>query len=301
MTVLNRIAGAPISWGVCEVPGWGYQLAPERVLEEMSAIGLRATELGPEGFLPVDPVRLRELLERYDLQLVSGFVPLVLHRAHGWQRELAAFMTSADLLSELGCRVLVLSADTGEADYERSSKLDEDAWNRLERRLDQVIEIAGERGLVVAVHPHYGTVIERPEHVERVLQIPDVPLCLDTGHLLIGGTDPIDLAERAHARIVHVHLKDVAQHLGDAVREGQLDYSDAVRRGLYRPLGAGDVDVTTVVRTLEDNGYSGWYVLEQDAVLEKPPEKGWGPIEDARASLDFLRRVANEVESGISG
>ena len=26
----RRLAGAPISWGVCEVPGWGPQLAGAR-------------------------------------------------------------------------------------------------------------------------------------------------------------------------------------------------------------------------------------------------------------------------------
>lgn len=50
-----KIAGAPISWGVCEVPGWGYQMSPERVLTEMKNIGLTATEFGPQGWLPIDP------------------------------------------------------------------------------------------------------------------------------------------------------------------------------------------------------------------------------------------------------
>ena len=40
-----KIAGAPISWGVCEVPGWGYQLSSDRVLTEMREAGLTATEL----------------------------------------------------------------------------------------------------------------------------------------------------------------------------------------------------------------------------------------------------------------
>ena len=40
-----KIAGAPISWGVCEVPGWGYQLTPNRMLAEMREVGLSATEL----------------------------------------------------------------------------------------------------------------------------------------------------------------------------------------------------------------------------------------------------------------
>jgi hypothetical protein len=63
-TAQNKIAGAPISWGVCEVPGWGYQLPPDRVLTEMREIGLAATELGPEGFLPAKPEAMADALSR---------------------------------------------------------------------------------------------------------------------------------------------------------------------------------------------------------------------------------------------
>ena len=76
---VRRLAGAPISWGVCEVPGWGLQLPPDRVLGEMAALGLTATELGPVGYLPLEAGALRALLDRHGMTLVGGFVPLVLH------------------------------------------------------------------------------------------------------------------------------------------------------------------------------------------------------------------------------
>ena len=79
--IAGRIAGAPISWGVCEVPGWGYQLSAERVLGEMAEAGLQATEFGPDGFLPDDPGERRALLKEYQLLAVGGFVPAVLHEA----------------------------------------------------------------------------------------------------------------------------------------------------------------------------------------------------------------------------
>src|SRR5215207_7701741 len=75
----RRLAGAPISWGVCEVPGWGRQLEPERVLGEMASLGLAATELGPVSYLSLDAARVRGLLDRFGLRLVAGFVALVLH------------------------------------------------------------------------------------------------------------------------------------------------------------------------------------------------------------------------------
>jgi inosose dehydratase len=290
--IVDRIAGAPITWGVCEVPGWGYQIAPERVLREMAAIGLRATELGPDGYLPSEPQRLRALLDSHDLRLVAGFVPVALHRAGRIDEELAGARRSADLLAAAGADVLVLAAATGDEDYERSVELGAEEWGTLVWGLDRLIEVGADRGLSVALHPHVGTIIERPSDIARLLRSSPVSLCLDTGHLTMGGTDPLELARTEPDRIAHVHLKDVDGRLVELVQEGDVGYGEAVRRGLYRPLGQGDVDVAAVVAGLEAAGYRGWYVLEQDTVLDAEPAPGGGPAADVRASLDYLAELA---------
>jgi inosose dehydratase len=100
MTVTtDKIAGAPISWGVCEVPGWGYQLSPERVLTEMRQAGLAATEFGPDGFLPADPAVMTGFLASHHLTAVGGFTPVVLHDAG--HDPVADVRQSADYLREL--------------------------------------------------------------------------------------------------------------------------------------------------------------------------------------------------------
>jgi inosose dehydratase len=296
--VVDRIAGAPITWGVCEVPGWGYQIAPERVLREMAAIGLRATELGPDGYLPAEPQRLRALLDSHGLRLAAGFVPVALHRAGRIDEELAGARRSADLLAAAGADVLVLAAATGDVDYERSVELGAEEWGTLVWGLDRLIQIGADRGLSVALHPHVGTIIERPGDIARLLRSSPVSLCLDTGHLTIGGTDPLELARTEPDRIAHVHLKDVDGRLVERVQGGEVGYGEAVRRGLYRPLGKGDVDVADVVRTLDASGYRGWYVLEQDAVLAEAPAVGAGPVGDAETSLAFLKDLARTTRNG---
>jgi inosose dehydratase len=295
---LERIAGAPISWGVCEVPGWGGQLSPERVLHEMARVGLRATELGPTGYLPIEPGRLRDLLASHDLRLVGGFVPVMLHREDRLTDELVQAAKAADLLAAGGADVLVLAAVVGDG-YDRSAELDPKEWKTLIHGLDRIIEIGAERALSVALHPHHGTVIEDDNQLQRVLESSPVSVCIDTGHLMIGGADPREVARVAGNRVSHVHLKDVASDLAEQVRTGRVGYRDAVRRELYRPLGTGDVDVAGIVRVLEHSGYRGWYVLEQDAVLETSPEDGAGPMRDAVASLEFLRRTL-ETETSAS-
>lgn len=286
-----RIAAAPISWGVCEVPGWGVQLAPERVLDEMAALGLRATEAGPDGFLPADPRAAAALLAARGIELVGAFVPVVLHREDRGD-PLAPVRRALALLLEgraAARDVLVLAATTGEHGYDAGAALDAAAWRRLLAGLDAARELCGEAGVRCALHPHVGTLVERAEHVERVLSGSAIELCLDTGHLMAGGADPVAIARTAARRISHVHLKDVDAALAARVADGSLAYSRAVRDGLYRPLGAGDVDVAAIAGALEAAGYDGWYVLEQDVMLDAEPPAGGGPLADVRASAEHLR------------
>jgi inosose dehydratase len=135
--------------------------------------------------------------------------------------------------------------------------------------------------------------VETGEEVRQVLDGSRVSLCLDTGHLLIGGTDPAELARQAPERVAHVHFKDVDARLARQVQDGQLTYTEGVRDGMYRPLGAGDVDVPAIVGSLHGRGYDGWYVLEQDTILTGEP-RGDGPLADVRASAEHLRSVLRE-------
>jgi inosose dehydratase len=130
--------------------------------------------------------------------------------------------------------------------------------------------------------------------VQRVLDGSSVALCLDTGHLLIGGTDPAELARQVPGRIAHTHLKDVNCSIAAKVRSGRITYTEGVREGMYRPLGAGDVDVEAIVSALGRRGYDGWYVLEQDTILTAEPA-GEGPVADVRTSADYVRSVLSKA------
>ncbi|MFE9781903.1 TIM barrel protein [Streptomyces sp. NPDC005775] len=284
-----RVAGAPISWGVCEVPGWGHQMAPGRVLDEMAAAGLAATEFGPDGFLPQDPDARAELLAGHGLAAVGGFVPVVLHDPGRdplpeVRRALAGFGSA---------RTLVLAAATGSDGYDARPELSAREWDTLLSHLDKIDAHARAEGITATLHPHIGTMVEGPDEVERVLTGSSVPLCLDTGHLLAGGNDPVALARRAADRIAHVHLKDVDAALAAMVRAGDVTYTEAVRTGLYQPLGQGDVDISAITTALDAAGYDGWYVLEQDTVLDAEPAPGEGPLADVVASLAHLRQVTS--------
>jgi inosose dehydratase len=284
-SVKGRVAGAPISWGVCEVPDWGYQLPLDRVLADMRAVGLTATEFGPDGYLPTDPRQRSRLLAEYGLTAAGGFVPVVLHDP------------AVDVIAEVdraldafagGHPVLVLAAATGRYGYDARPDLDADGWSTLLSNLDRAAARAAERGLMATLHPHVGTMVEKTDEVRRVLDGSAIALCLDTGHLLIGGTDPAELARAAARRIGHVHLKDVTASVARNVASGEISFTRGVASGLFRPLGQGDVDVAGVVAALEAADYRGWYVLEQDTMLAGPPADE-GPVRAVRESLYYLR------------
>ncbi|MFE3099517.1 TIM barrel protein [Nocardia tengchongensis] len=289
-----RIAAAPISWGVCEVPGWGHVLDPDIVLAEMASLGLTATEFGPPGYLPADPDELRKTLRAYGIAPIGGFLALALHQEPSWA--LTAARTAAAQFAAAGAEVLVLAAATGHDGYDTRTPLDAPQWRTLLDTAAAVGDIAAEHGLRVAVHPHVGTHVETAAEVERFLADSDLDLCLDTGHLLIGGADPVELARRHPDRLGHIHLKDVRAALAAEVRSGAVEYSDAVRQGLYVPLGAGDVEVAALVRAAHAGGYRGWYVIEQDTALG-PGETAAAATAAARQSLRHLAEIAAGLAS----
>ena len=287
-----KIAGAPISWGVCEVPGWGHQLTPERVLAEMRDVGMVATELGPAGFLPSDPAALTALLNSYGLRCVGQFAPVVLHNPdHDPLPDIAA---SLDAIVACEADVLVLAAATGADGYDARPTLDDSQWATLLTNLDRLADAAADHGVLAVLHPHVGTMVETRGEVVKVLEGSAVRLCLDTGHLLIGGTDPLQLAREVPHRIAHAHLKDVDAKLAARVQAGELTYTEAVRRGMYTPLGAGDVDIAGIVTALRNNGFDGWFVMEQDTILDDEPTDE-GPLRDVAASVAYMQNVCRSV------
>lgn len=289
----DRLAGAPISWGVCEVPGWGAELAPERVLSEMAALGLRATEAGPDGYLGNDAEDVIELLERYELRLVGGFLPVVLHDPEAHAASVAAAHRVGALFEAARASFLV-SAVVVDLDWSPRVEISNREWGAVFEGLERLDEAAAAHGLTHVAHPHWGTLLETYEDIVRVLEGSSVLLCLDTGHLVLGNTDPVWLARAGGDRIAHVHLKDVAGPVADRLRTSRLELVPAVQSGLFRPLGEGSAPVAETIRTLEDRGYEGWYVLEQDCALPTADiPAGEGPIEDVRRSMEFLGPLFN--------
>lgn len=293
--LLQRIAGGPITWGVDGSPGWGHLMTSDRVLAEMKSIGLSATELGPDGFLPTDPDELVDYVQGFDLSVVGGFVPAVLYREHGIDDQLAYVERANTQLEKTGAEFVVLGPDSHHVGYDTQIELSEDEWTVFFANLHKFAANADQHGLTTTIHQHWGMAIVGRNHIERVLESADAGLCLDTGHLFLAGCDPLDIAQLAGDRVNYVHLKDVDAAMAERVRSGELPYRQAVIDRMFKPLGAGGVDIGGVIAHLEANGYRGWYVLEQDCALAEEPALGEGPVSEAGNSVAYLRDLAAEL------
>ena len=290
--MIDRIAAAPISWGICEVPGWGLQMSPARILGEMSELGITKTELGALGWLPDDVATLRSLLDQFNMTILGGFVPLVLHHGTAHPGSLAAAHAAASTLSGAGGQYFVAAVISSMESWDRPT-LDESEWTLLFEGLVETEKIVADYGLTFVVHPHVNTLIETVDEFERYLKNSSSLFCLDTGHLFIGGADPVAIAQQHRDRVGLVHIKDVDKQISARFRAGEFDWMGAIQHGLFPSAGAGDAPIAATVRTLEQSGYAGWYVLEQDVALtEGEPPIGQGPVHGVRQSIEYLKSLA---------
>ncbi|MBI1790391.1 MAG: TIM barrel protein [Acidobacteria bacterium] len=284
-----RVANAPVSWGIMEIEGWSPPLPAASFLDQLQSAGYTGTELGPYGYLPTDPLALGRELERRGLTLTSAFVPLRLKEPN---LDLTPAETVARLLGALGARYLVLAdalwpereAIAGRV-QQSNVRLSEAEWNTASRNLAAASQLASGFGLRSVFHHHAGTYIETPAEIARLLQAAPVGLCLDTGHYVYGGGDPVEALETFGARVEYLHFKDVDPGRLEAARKAGLGFLDGVRAGVFCPLGQGCVRLADLLDRLDKMNYDGWAVVEQDA----DPAGRSDPFQDALASREFLR------------
>jgi inosose dehydratase len=287
----KQLAGAPISWGVCEANGWGYQIEADRVLTEMRECGITATELGPDGYLPQDAKELARVLDGHGLDLCGAFVPIVLHKKDRLKASYERARRQSEVLAALNAGNFVLATPAEDGDYDSRDPMDAQAKAVFSESLPMITEIAKEFGLQMVLHPHAGTMFETPNDLDFLLNETDINLCLDTGHIVVGGGNPLDIAKRAGSRVKHVHLKDCDAAAAARIQNRTSTYSTEVKNGMYKPLGQGDAQISEVIRFLDGINYEGKLVLEQDVMLDQAPAVGAGPISAVKESIDFLKSL----------
>jgi inosose dehydratase len=293
--VTIRLAGAPVSWGV-DFAGAPGNPAPAVVLDGIAAAGLRWMELGPAGYLPAR----RAPLEARGLRGVGTFVFEAFAEGPGPAELLGASRRALDAIDALGGETLVL-VDRPQGHRARSAgragaarRLDERGWRRLRDVLRRVAEQARDRGVRAVVHPHAGSHVEFADEIDRLMaetEPGELGLCLDTGHALYAGDDPVACLRRHGPRVLHLHLKDVRAPALEESRQRGADFWTTMERGIFCPLGSGLLDLAGLGEALEAVGYAGFATIEQD---RRPLSPG-RPEDDLRASVRALGEAWGRV------
>ncbi|MGH2971151.1 MAG: sugar phosphate isomerase/epimerase family protein [Gaiellaceae bacterium] len=273
-----KLASAPVSWGVWEQTTGRDDLVPaDLLLETVRGLGYDAIELGPPGYL--SPVAL----EAHGLALVGGFAPLRFEEETRYAEDVGLWLDPiVEVLLATGAHgpVVLAGAHTG-------GEPSPGYFERVNEAADRVRA----RGLGVVFHHHAGTAIETPAQLEALLAHTDVGICFDTGHALVGGGDPVDVARMCGGRIEHLHLKDVDSSLLARLHAGEVPLHQAWADGIFCPFGDGAVDFAAVLALPGLAGYAGWTVLEQDRVAVRPEDVPAVRAVEER-NLAFVRKLA---------
>jgi inosose dehydratase len=296
------VANAPVSYGAFEITIGHDPNVPDgiSVLDQVAAAGYAGIDLGPVGYLGTG-TRLGELLAERELGLAGGYLELpyadhdALDRAMG---ELDALLGAFDAVRTQvpGPPPRPTLADSGSpqrrsrpgrAAAARSAGLDADEWRKFAEGLARVVGRCRDRGYEPTFHPETGTYVEAPWEIAEVLDRSDVGLCLETGHMMLGGGDPVALLREWGSRINHVHLKDAVLTVMAGIVADDAPVTDIWSREAFCELGHGDLDVDAILDGLRSMSFGGWLVVEQD-ILPRSAERFARAAGEQRSNRAFL-------------
>jgi inosose dehydratase len=243
---------------------------PQPLLETVTAMGYRALETGPPGYLAQNGTSAAELAAAFDVELVATFLPLRLDAEEAFREDLAELDRTTEVLAATGGGI-VLFADAERPERvvigNRLDGLSQEQLDRAAERLEQAADLCAGRGLRAALHPHAASYIETAEETDAILERTSrLGLCIDTGHTVVAGGDPLEQADRYGDRLLHVHLKDVHAGVLARLRTGAIDMDEAWAEGIFCPFGEGVVPLREFLAHPAVRDLDGYAVLEQDRI-----------------------------------
>jgi len=190
------------------------------------------------------------------------------------------------LAAQVGVEMVVFAVDgTTERDHcatraATGPQLSDSAYSQLAEHINRFAKIAKDHGMKSSFHPHAATFIETFAETEKLMKLLDLELvgvCLDVGHWIVGGGDPIHAINHFGKRISHVHIKDVSGEVLAKLASGEIASMETsvVEQKLFVPAGTGVLDLKGVISALTALNFSGWLMSEQDSAWE-PSEAASG-------------------------
>jgi inosose dehydratase len=294
------LANAPVSYGAFEITVGVDPNVPDPValLDSVASAGYSGIDLGPVGYLGSGDVLAARLSER-GLGLAGGYLELPFSQPEALAPALTELDALLDTFDRAGSREHpprptladagspARAALPGRAALDPSVGLDDAGWARFAEGLARAVARCRERGYEPTFHHHTATYIEAQWEIERLLEVSDVGLCLDTGHLLLGRGDPVAAIHAWGSRINQLHLKDARLDILEQIVAEAAPVQEIWRRRAFCRLGEGDIAIADVLAAIADVGYGGWLVVEQDVLPDPADPKR--PAEEQRQNREYLR------------
>lgn len=294
------IANAPVSYGAFEITVGVDPSVPDPItlLDWVSEADYVGIDLGPLGYLGTGELLASRLSDR-GLALAGGYLELPFSEPAKLDAELAnldALLSIFDSVADGPVAPKPTLADAGSparsrypgrAALDRSIGLDDAGWERFARGLARAVERCRAGGYEPTFHHHTATYVEAQWEIERLLELSDIGLCLDTGHLLLGRGEPLAAIREWGERINQVHLKDARLSTLEKIVAEAAPVEEIWRRRAFCALGEGDIDIAKVLDALTQIGYSGWLVVEQDVLPD--PDNPDQPAIEQRRNREYLR------------
>jgi inosose dehydratase len=301
------VANAPCSYGAFEITVGIDPLVPPALalLDHVAEAGYAGIDLGPLGYLGLGE-ELAERLRARNLTLAGGYfavpfsdpsqLPSELERLDQLLDTFDAAASGSDgaadtpkprpTIADAGSESR--SAYPGRAVDDRSLGWDDVGWQQFAEQLAEIVARCRERGYEPTFHPHTATYIEAPWEIDRLLELSDIGVCLDTGHLLLGGGDPVSAVDSWRGRINHLHLKDARLDVIRQIIRDSAPVEEIWRRRAFCRLGDGDVALDRVLEELRGVDYDGWLIVEQD-ILPDAEGGAEAPAQDQASNREWLR------------
>jgi inosose dehydratase len=289
-----------INWVNEDVVELGDHYTCEDILSDMYELGFKGTEFCRK--FPRDIEALKETLASKGITLTSQWKSVLFSDLSYRESELKAFREHVDFLKAMGCKYVVTCDISNSFQDPRktvtgpASPLTDEEWNNMVDGLHQAGEYCADNGMQLVYHFHAGTVIEKPQEIQRLVETTNpalVNLLYDTGHAYYGGSDPLDLLQKYYERIRYIHLKDVRQEVLEWTRNNNIPFTTAIQRGLFTVPGDGCIDFEPIFRELLERNYNGWVIIE----AEQDPSVA-NPYEYALKAKDYIQSVVSSCQLG---
>jgi len=288
-----QVGTAPMNWNNDDLPDLRPKIPIPQVLKEMVEAEYEGTEYGTG--LPSDPKSLKATLAPHGLALASMFSWVSLEDLERQRDEIERAMGIARTLSAMEVRELILGirgssqriALAGRVPSDGGAGLTERQWRTLADGIHRLARMCEPLGVRLAVHPHAGSYVETRDELETLFRVTDpkaLGLCVDAGHLVYGGADPVEVVEAFGSRVSYIHIKDVNPAVLGQARERGESFLDALRAYIFCELGKGCVRLRGFMDALRKVGFSGWMIIEQDT-------SPLLPLETARTNRRYLKET----------